>query len=164
MQSVRIIRQADQITTEWSGGTTTQLAIYPPDSTYASRAFRWRLSSATVNVPESTFTSLSGFNRILMILSGTMRLKHEGHHETLLHACEQDTFDGSWTTTSFGRAVDFNLMTRTGASGDVSAIALGCGEERAMLPASKKHPRVAGRTMLSGRNRSVLLSIFWSRA
>ena len=137
MSTVKIIRQADQISTEWSGGTTTQLGIYPPASNYASRDFLWRLSTATVNVAESRFTALPGFKRILMILSGAMRVRHEGHHEILLQAFEQDCFDGGWATTSFGLAVDFNLMTGAGASGDVSAIALGCGEERAMLPAAE---------------------------
>lgn len=137
MSTVKIIRQAEQTTSEWSGGTTTQLAIFPPTGNYARREFLWRLSSATVNVAESSFTALPGFKRILMILSGTMSVRHEGHHEVLLHAFEQDSFDGGWTTTSFGQAVDFNLMTGSGASGELLAIALGCEEETAISPAAE---------------------------
>ena len=127
-KTVEIIKRADQITTEWSGGTTTQLAIHPPGASYAQRAFRWRLSSATVNAPESTFTPLPGFRRILMILSGAMQLTHAGHHEAKLQAFAQDAFDGAWTTSSVGRAVDFNLMTAEGVRGEVSALVLPAGE------------------------------------
>ena len=59
-----------------------------------------------------------------MLLSGEMLLRHEGHHEQRLRAFEQDRFDGAWNTTSFGRAVDFNLMMAQGVEGDIVAMAL----------------------------------------
>ena len=32
----------------WSGGQTAEIALWPPQSSYADRNFLWRLSSATV--------------------------------------------------------------------------------------------------------------------
>jgi environmental stress-induced protein Ves len=119
--SAHIVRRSEQTSTTWSGGTTTQLAIYPPDSDYARRDFAWRLSSARVEVETSTFTSLPGFTRLLMILEGEMRLTHAGHHECLLRPFEQDRFEGSWVTTSSGRARDLNLMLGAGWEGELIA-------------------------------------------
>ena len=38
---------ADYVTTQWSGGATTQLAIAPKGAVYADRDFLWRLSSTS---------------------------------------------------------------------------------------------------------------------
>ena len=43
-----LITQEQYVTTLWSGGTTTQLAIAPEGAVYADRDFLWRLSSAKV--------------------------------------------------------------------------------------------------------------------
>ena len=131
------IRGKDQLTTTWSGGTTTQLAIYPPEASYASRLFKWRLSSAIVSVPESSFTALPGFKRILMILSGTMTLKHEKQYEKELGPFDQDNFDGDWTTTSIGKATDFNLMMRDGVKGSVEALII--EPQKALKLIGQKH-------------------------
>lgn len=112
----------------WSGGTTTQLYLYPQGSDYARRDFRVRISSATVDCERSEFTSLPGVSRIILPLKGSLRLYYEGHGEKLLHEYEQDQFDGAWRTTSVGRATDFNLMLREGASGTVDVFQLGFGE------------------------------------
>ena len=48
----------DYVVSQWSGGTTTQLAIAPSGAQYGDRAFLWRLSSATVDLEESDFTPL----------------------------------------------------------------------------------------------------------
>lgn len=40
--------QDDYAVSRWSGGTTTQLAIFPPGASYADRDFLWRVSSAAV--------------------------------------------------------------------------------------------------------------------
>ena len=54
---------ADDVTTQWSGGATTQLAIAPKGAVYADRDFLWRLSSATVELDESDFTPLPAYDR-----------------------------------------------------------------------------------------------------
>ncbi len=98
----------------WSGGTTTEMLIYPSDSSYADRNFTWRISSASVELDESTFTSLPDYNRILMVIKGKLLLKHEGMNPIELNDLEQDSFDGGIATVSEGRVTDFNLMMRKG--------------------------------------------------
>ncbi len=119
---IRIIRKEEQHTGTWAGGTTTQLAIRPPEADYRLRNFEWRMSSARVDLEESPFTSLSGFHRLIMILEGKVRLIHEGHHEITLDTFDQDSFEGSWNTLSRGRCVDFNLMTAEGCCGRLEAL------------------------------------------
>ena len=110
----RIIRKGELPVSRWSGGTTTQLAIWPEGAVYAERNFVWRVSSARVETQESEFTSLPGVARCLMVLDGTLHLEHEGRYETELVQFAQDNFSGSWTTRSRGRVTDFNLMTTAG--------------------------------------------------
>lgn len=111
---MRIVRKEALPTSRWSGGTTTELAIWPEDAVYAERNFTWRVSSARVEAEESVFTSLPGIARCLMVLDGTLYLHHEGHYDTVLERFGQDNFCGSWHTASRGRVTDFNLMTASG--------------------------------------------------
>lgn len=120
--SVETISRAAQSTSVWSGGTTTQLAIYPKASDYKERNFKWRLSSALVEAEESTFTSLPGIHRHIMIIEGEMTLIHEGHREVLLRPFLQDSFSGGWNTRSIGRARDFNLMLGQDSKGELEAV------------------------------------------
>lgn len=110
----RTIRKTEHKTSEWSGGTTTQLAIYPPDSDYGLRNFMWRVSTARVEADESVFTPLPGIHRHLMILDGKIRLIHEGRGEVEMGAFSKEEFEGDWSTKSEGRCTDFNLMTKRG--------------------------------------------------
>lgn len=121
---MKIVRKNEQITTTWAGGTTTQLAIYPKDASYLERNFKWRISSAKVELEESVFTALPGIWRYIMVLEGEMRLVHEGHYEVDLKPFEQDQFSGAWTTRSFGKVTDFNLMVAQGCEGKLQAIHL----------------------------------------
>lgn len=114
----------EQNISTWSGGTTTELAIYPPSASYSRRDFDWRLSTAVVTAPESTFTALPDWHRLLMVLSGQMRLNHSGHHQVTLSPLEQDSFSGSWLTRCTGTGQDFNLMLATGWQGRLQALQL----------------------------------------
>ena len=109
-----VIRKEEQSRSEWSGGTTTQLAIYPADSDYKLRTFKWRISTARVDSDESTFTPLPGIHRYLMILDGNIKLIHEGRRELEMKPFAKDEFEGDWITKSIGRCTDFNLMTKQG--------------------------------------------------
>lgn len=120
--SIQLIRKNELTTNKWSGGSTTQLAIYPKDADYAERNFKWRISSAVVELEESVFTPLPEINRLIMVIDGEMTLDHEGHHHVHLKPYEQDRFSGGWTTRSFGKVRDFNLMLSEGCSGDLEAI------------------------------------------
>ena len=111
---IQKIAAAQQNVSRWSGGTTTQLAIFPREAVYAERDFLWRLSSAVVELPESDFTPLPDYDRILMILDGELSLLHDGGAEYVLRALEQTAFDGASHTFSRGQVTDFNLMMRKG--------------------------------------------------
>lgn len=120
----RIITQKDQSTSVWSGGETTQLAIYPPRASFADRTFMWRLSTATVITPHATFTPLPGYNRLLMALEGLVTLKHHHHHTLTLKPHEVDFFSGAWETVSEGTCVDFNVIFREDVRASLSVITL----------------------------------------
>lgn len=122
MASIELIKLSGQHTSAWSGGTTTQIAIYPKNAVYSNRNFQWRLSSAKVELEESVFTSLPGIQRVIMVIEGEMRLLHEGHHSVYLRPFEQDTFSGNWLTKSFGKVRDFNLMLAQDTDGALSVI------------------------------------------
>ena len=66
----KLLTKTEYVTTSWSGGTTTQLAISPEGAVYADRDFLWRLSSATVELERSDFTPLPDYNRFLAVLDG----------------------------------------------------------------------------------------------
>lgn len=118
----KILKKTDYTTTQWSGGDTTELYIYPENSNYQKRDFLFRLSSATVNVEKSEFTKLDGVSRKLMLLSGEMELIHKDKYNKKLMPFEQDSFMGDWNTESYGQARDFNLMTRLNCTGELEHI------------------------------------------
>lgn len=121
----RIIKNWEYQKNIWSGGTTTQMFIYPENSSYNERNFTWRISSATIDTEISTFSNLSDYNRIIMILSGNIKLSHENHHSVQLNKFEQDRFDGAYNTKSIGKAIDFNLIMKKGkCQGDLESIYL----------------------------------------
>lgn len=96
---------------EWSGGTTTELCIYPREATYGERNFDFRISSASVEVKESTFTDFSGYLRRIMILEGEIALQVE-NKEVQLSPYQEFAFSGSDKVKSFGKCVDFNVIYR----------------------------------------------------
>lgn len=104
----------------WSGGKTTELLISPENATLAERNFDVRLSTASIEVESSTFTSMNGYLRKLLVLEGTLELNHEDQHSVKLSKFEQDSFSGDWHTTSKGKAIDFNLIYRPELSPEMS--------------------------------------------
>jgi environmental stress-induced protein Ves len=110
--------------TKWSGGTTTELCIYPESAQYSERNFGFRISTATVETETSTFTPLPGYERNLMVLSGEMTLTINGELKEPLSKFDVETFDGSWDTQSSGTCKDFNLMTHPDYDGDVCGLSL----------------------------------------
>lgn len=112
--SWRVTRRDAFTASVWSGGKTTELYIFPADGSYAERRFAVRVSSATVELEESTFTALPGFRRRIMPLQGQLHLCHENRYDVALAPYAVDTFDGGWSTRSVGRCTDFNVMTAEG--------------------------------------------------
>ena len=121
------------IVSQWSGGTTTQVAIAPAGAIYADRDFLWRISSASVDLDESDFTALPDYHRWISTLKGGMTLSHEGGEKIVLAPYEVHQFDGGVDTHSWGRCTDFNLMLRKGkCQGVVRSLKLSAGEQAAV--------------------------------
>ena len=123
------VKNADQFSTSvWSGGKTTQLFIYPENADYGEGNFQVRISSATVELQKSEFTSLPGVKRYLMTLKGDLDMIHGVNTKVELKPYEVDCFDGGTPTVSYGKVVDFNLMLKNGAEGKMEAAVFGPGE------------------------------------
>lgn len=113
---MKTIYKADVSAKPWSGGTSTELAIFPEGAEYAARDFIWRLSTAEVRDEESTFTALPDYHRMLMIRKGLLSLSHDGGEWYDLPEGQVTEFDGGSLTRSRGQVTDFNLMLRKGAA------------------------------------------------
>ena len=127
---MKIIRKQDLTTRKWSGGTTTELAIWPEGAVYAERDFLWRLSTAEVLDETSTFTSLPDYYRFLTTRKGNLKIRHDGGEWYELTPGKITGFEGGSLTESEGRVTDFNLMVRKDkVEGNLSAAILpGTGE------------------------------------
>ncbi len=135
-------KASDYNTSNWSGGTTTELGIGPEGSSYADRDFLWRISSATVDVEETTFTSLPDYRRIIMTLEGELYLNHGDKWWEHLYPYDVYFFDGADPTVSKGKVVDFNLMLRKGkANGEIVPV-LYSPKTRMSIPSSEILPAV----------------------
>ena len=104
----------DYRVSRWSGGETREFLLFPESASYAGRDFLWRVSSATVELPESDFTPLPDYRRFLTPLSGALKLSQDGGPFRTLGALEVLPFDGGAETKSRGEVTDFNLMVRKG--------------------------------------------------
>lgn len=122
MQGMQLVAAEEQTVSTWSGGSTTELCVYPAGTSYAGRDFSVRISSAVVELEQSDFTPLPGYQRYLMPLTAGVRLEHEGHHKAVLAPYEVDCFSGGWRTRAFGSCRDFNLMLAGGWQGELRAL------------------------------------------
>ena len=143
----------DRTTAQWAGGTTTQLAIYPAGTEYTKFNFLFRLSTATVEVEESTFTFMPGVTRHLMILNGVLDIDHKGRYKKHLEKFGYDVFDGEWPTTARGKVTDFNLMVRERSAGKLQALALRDRQEETI--AFRAKVAYSGVYLLSGAVRVI---------
>ena len=66
-EKITVRTAKDYKVSQWSGGSTTELYLYPEDGDYKTGNFQLRISSATVETERSEFTSLPGVERYLMI-------------------------------------------------------------------------------------------------
>ena len=133
IQFLRILPE-NHVVSEWSGGKTRQIFIYPPGAQYADRDFIFRVSSATVELDESDFTPLPDYRRFLSVLEGSVTLLIGTQEPLVLLPHEVADFDGADKTRSRGRCTDFNLMLRKGAcTGSLRALPL-ARKERESLP------------------------------
>lgn len=138
------LTQDQYLTTLWSGGTTTQMAIAPEGAVYADRNFLWRFSSARVELAHSDFTSLPDYNRLISILDGQLDLKIGNEERFSLAPLTVCSFDGGTAVESWGQCTDYNLMLRKDqAQGSVQSLQLEAGTVctwTAAVPAPKPYP------------------------
>ena len=121
----RIYKEENYKMSKWSGGNTRELAIYPEKAEYLDRDFLWRLSSADSDLEESSFTKLPDYDRILMVLEGSVVLAHGEERTASLSAYEYDAFDGAVKTKCFGKLIkDYNLIYRKGCKGRMELVDL----------------------------------------
>lgn len=117
----KILKKEDFITSNWSGGTTTQLFIYPEKSTLRDMDFQFRLSTAMVEQEESQFSKLENIQRFITPLDGTLKLSHDSQESIILKSFEIYEFEGNWNTKSYGKVKDFNFMLSRGTKGHLSS-------------------------------------------
>lgn len=130
MQSITVIPEEEFISSEWSGGVTTELFIWPEGSSYRERRFRARISTAVCQLEESHFTPLPGVRRFLTPLCPGFELTVNGKKKLLPHG-EVLEFSGGDDVTCRGSGRDLNLMLK-GAEGSMriltGAFTVGRGE------------------------------------
>lgn len=133
-ETYAVKKQEEFKTSLWSGGSTTELYIYPEDAIYKEGNFQCRISSATVEVERSDFTSLPGVKRYLSIFHGHLDMIHGEGEKVSLEPFQVDCFDGGVPTVSFGQVVDFNLMLKNGADGKMETAQISAGENFILEP------------------------------
>lgn len=131
---ISILNSSNFITSQWSGGSSTQLYIFPDNASYADRNFELRISTAKVEIAESTFTSLPGIRRKLMILDGEIQINHQGQYTKNLKPFDVDSFSGDWVTTALGTCTDFNVMNRCKKQTDLYAVEIGTRDYYELIP------------------------------
>ncbi len=129
----------NRTTINWASGTSTEIFIYPSTGNFAERDFTFRISTATVEAEESTFTFFEGITRHLMILKGQLELTHEGRYTKHLQPFDQDTFSGEWPTKAKGKVTDFNLMLKHGAEGSLLHRHVETGQELGLAEGAEFH-------------------------
>jgi environmental stress-induced protein Ves len=125
---ISVKKEKDCKVVNWANGTSTELFVFPADGNFQTRDFTFRISNATVEAEETTFSDFSSLTRILMILEGNITLIHEGRYSKELKPFDQDTFDGSWPTKSKGKVRDFNVMFKENVDGNVTHFAMNVGQ------------------------------------
>jgi environmental stress-induced protein Ves len=126
---IQLVKATELPITKWSGGTTTQLFIHPATSDFSKKEFDYRISTASVELEDSSFTPFPNYNRKLMIVEGVLDLFHEGHYAIQLHPFDQDAFSGDWKSHSKGKVIDFNVIYKPGYNAKLFHFELSKGEE-----------------------------------
>jgi environmental stress-induced protein Ves len=95
------------------GGSTTQIAVFPPDADFED--FDWRVSLATI-AGDGAFSEFPGVERTLALVDGHgMTLEIDGEAALLSKADPVAVFDGESRVVAKlnrGPSTDFNVMTR----------------------------------------------------
>ena len=120
MGRITIIPGSKFVKTEWSGGTTTELFIWPRNASYKERRFDFRISTAEVELEESVFTRLDGVKRYLTPLCEGFDLTVNGEGISLKRGGVLE-FSGGDEVVCRGRGRDLNLMLKN-AEGEMRIV------------------------------------------
>lgn len=135
--SVQIIRRAQMSISNWAGGSTLQLAIYPAQSSVAAQDFLWRFSSATVE-QSGDFTKFPAHQRLLALRQGagfTLQVdNHQAQVDNPYHCLRFAGKSHSSAQLSKGAVTDINLMLAAGYQGNMQALPLSSDWQPFMMP------------------------------
>jgi environmental stress-induced protein Ves len=120
--SWQILRASAHRQMAWKngGGTTTEIAIEPPDAGLTD--FDWRISMARLDAP-GPFSSFPGIDRLLLALEGSIDLTIDERSTSLtpkdppIHFAGEAQVSADLPRSSMGGfqcALDFNVMVRRG--------------------------------------------------
>lgn len=106
----KIVRKENQKEHLWTGGISKELYIFPDGSTVSS-PFNFRVSTASINPGEYNFTTFKGYKRLLVLLSGNLKLEVDGKNY-YLDPLSHIFFSGDSHTSSLAdeKSIDFNLI------------------------------------------------------
>lgn len=124
MINLRVQEAKNVKVAQWSGGETREVFLAPDHGVYKVGQFDFRVSSATVELKESKFSALPGYERLIMSLDHCIRLVHETEEEIeeiILQPFEAHHFSGDDQTTSYGQCTDFNLIYKPELKGFMKA-------------------------------------------
>ncbi len=121
----RTIRAAEMKTSDWSGGRTTEIFIHPEGASVNARDFEVRVSTATVELDESTFSDYRGYIRRIMPVEGAFELTIDEQDPIKLAQLEATTFDGGRHVRSAGKCRDFNVIHKPRWLGGLRAANIG---------------------------------------
>lgn len=113
--AMKILRRDDYKVMPWKngGGTTTEIAIFPPEAGRGATPFQWRVSIADV-AQDGPFSKFAGYDRCIMLLDGQgMRLEIDEADALDLLPFRPVSFSGDWTVSGIltgGPVRDFNLI------------------------------------------------------
>ncbi|MBC2857363.1 HutD family protein [Cetobacterium sp. 2A] len=106
-----IIKYSNATKTQWSGGLTAQLYI-KPDNYTVKDDFDIRISVASINPGENDFTFYRGYERILVILKGSIEISSKNSKFENLKEFKIHEFSGNDSTKSKALQIseDFNVI------------------------------------------------------
>ncbi|MGZ3690386.1 MAG: HutD/Ves family protein [Pseudobdellovibrio sp.] len=110
--NIEVIRNFKTVPWKNGLGFTHEILIDPQGADFSRDSFNFRISSAAVK-GHNEFSTFNGYQRLLVLLNGSMKLQH-GTHKILLNAFEPHFFSGSDQTSaevlSPGEVLDFGII------------------------------------------------------
>lgn len=130
----KLIPYSSYITTDWSGGKTSEIFIFPEGSSYSNSDYQARISLAKVDLEESVFTKLPGVERTLTVLEGNHMLSVNNLPFLPITQYSPVSFKGDDLTKGKGSALNFNFMKKSSKPHEINVMQVGAEERLVLLP------------------------------